>query len=166
MIFDFENDNFDDFVRAVCYEILRACNNVLELLDFRNKFLVKFLAHNIGKINTDTTIGEQPIKMIINAIENGISISDMCIFLDNIMTEKEIINKIKDMHFDQRDLIKENSKIETAFILDVSGKVVKILHDEDLYSNKISVKSLPVGLYLLQINSENKSYSAPFVRAN
>ena len=62
--------------------------------------------------------------------------------------------------------IKENSKIETAFILDVSGKVVKILHDEDLYSNKISVKSLPVGLYLLQINSENKSYSAPFVRAN
>ena len=28
--------------------------------------------------------------------------------------------------------IKENSKIETAFILDVSGKVLKILHDEDL----------------------------------
>lgn len=111
MVFDFENDNFDDFMRAVCYEILRSCNNVPELIDFRNKFLVKFLAHNIGKINTDVTIGEQPIKMIINAIENGISISDMCIFLDNIMTEKEIVKRIKDMHFEQRDLIKENGKI-------------------------------------------------------
>jgi hypothetical protein len=140
-----------------------------KFISLREEFFMIPAVFTKNKSNINITIkslGENPwteIKYNIYSIKGKETISGINQQQKNI---KLSIFPNPSSEFIQYFGIKQDTKIETAFIMDVAGKVVKILNDEDLNSNRISIKSLPIGLYLLQINSENKSYSAPFVKVN
>lgn len=123
----------------------------------KNKSSIKITLKNIGQ-NPWSEMKYRIYSVKGNGIVSGINQSKKEF---NLSVAPNPSNEF--IHFSG---IKINSQMESATIFNNNGKVVQFLTNEDLLSKRIDIKTLPVGIYFLQINCENSLYTAKFIKTN